>query len=50
MIRKENPNGAYTLARFRFTGRNLLVVVAISAMAFPSLGGGAATLLRNFAA
>ena len=34
---------AYTLARFRFTGRNLLVVVAISAMAFPSLGGGAAT-------
>ena len=27
---------AYTLARFRFTGRNLLVVVAISAMAFPA--------------
>lgn len=34
---------AYTLARFRFLGRNLLVVVAISAMAFPALGSGAAT-------
>ena len=33
---------AYTLARFRFFGRNFLVVVAISAMAFPALGSGAA--------
>ena len=34
---------SYTLARFRFLGRNLLVVVAISAIALPALGGGAAT-------
>lgn len=33
---------AYTLARFRFLGRNLLVVIAISTMALPSLGSGAA--------
>lgn len=33
---------AYTLAKFRFFGRNLLVVIAISTMAFPALGSGAA--------
>lgn len=33
---------AYTLARFRFRGRNFLVAVAIAVMAFPTLASGAA--------